>query len=58
MIEFVVVLLEFYLPGHCVWTNFMGFTPIGEVTVVGPNDDGDGGSSKQVWPVVKGMYDS
>ena len=48
MIKLVVVLLEFYLPGHCAWAHFMGFTPIGEVTVVGPDNNRDGCSSKQV----------
>jgi len=48
MIKFVVVLLEFYLPGCCTWADFMGFTPIGEVTVVSPNNDRDGSSSEEM----------
>ena len=48
VIKFVVVLLEFYLPSRCTWANFMGFTLIGEVAVVGPNNNGDGCSSEQM----------
>jgi len=48
MIEFIVVLLELDLPGCCMWAYFMGFTPIGEVTVVSPNNYRDGCSSKKM----------
>ena len=48
MIELIVVLLEFYLPGCCVWADFVGFTPISEVTVVSPNNDRDRCASKQM----------
>jgi len=48
IIKFIVVLLEFYLPGCCMWANFMRFTPIGEVVVVSPNNNRGGCSSKKV----------
>ncbi len=35
----------------------MGFTPISEVVVVGPNDDGYRCSSEKVGPVMKSTYD-
>ena len=57
MTKFIVVLLEFNLPGSSAGSNLMWFTPISEVGVVGPDDNRDGGASEQVRPIVKGAYD-
>jgi hypothetical protein len=46
--KFVVVLLEFYLPGCYTRANFIGFTPVSEVAVVSPNNDGYRGISKKI----------
>jgi len=48
MVELVVVLLEFYLPGGCTGANFMRFAPIGEVAMVCPDNYRDGGTSEKV----------
>ncbi len=48
MVEFIVVLLKFYLLGCCVRANFIGFTPVSEVVVVSPNNDRYGCSSKKI----------
>ncbi len=48
MVKFVVVLLEFDLPYCCARANFVGFTLVSEVVVVGLNDDGYRCSSKEM----------
>jgi len=48
MVKLVVILLELYLPSGCAGADFMGFTPIGKISVIGPDDDGYGSSSKEM----------
>jgi len=50
--------LELYLPSGRTGTNFMGFTPIGEVSVVCLNNDGHRCSSEEMQPMTKSAYDS
>jgi hypothetical protein len=38
VVKFVVILLEFNLPCHTAGFNFIGFTLVSEVLVVGPNE--------------------
>jgi hypothetical protein len=56
--KFIVVLLEFNLPSGGVGTNFVGFTLICQVVVIGPDDDRYGGSSEQVGLVLESAYNS
>jgi hypothetical protein len=58
MAKFIVVLLEFNLPSGGMGSNFMGFTPISQVTVVSPYENRYRGSSEQVRPVIESIYDS
>jgi len=58
VIELIVILLELDLPSGCVGADFVRFTPIGEVTMVCPDDDRDGGASEEMRPVSKGTYDA
>jgi len=39
-VELKIVLGKLYLPGGGTGSNFMGLSPISEVFMVGPNDDG------------------
>jgi len=48
MVKLVVILLELYLPSGHMGANFMGFTPIGKIAVICPDDYGHRGSSKEM----------
>ena len=48
MLKLIVILLKLNLPCCHMWTNFVGFTPIGEVLVVSPDNDGYRCSSEEV----------
>jgi len=46
VVKFVIVLLEFNLPGGGTGSNFMGFTPVSKIAMVSPDDNRYRGSSK------------
>jgi len=57
MVELEVVLRELHLPCCGTRADFVGLSPIGEVFVIGPDDNREDHSMKQVGPVTEGSYD-
>ena len=57
MVELEVVLCELHLPGCGTGANFVGFSPVGEVLVVSPNNNREDCPAKQVGPMAEGSYD-
>ena len=46
VVELIVVLLEFHLPGCGARTNFLWFRPVSQILVIGPDEDRELGATK------------